>query len=38
MIGPGKYKPVVVNTGGQAFTNTDNENILYYRLYNEQAV
>lgn len=38
MIGPGKYKPVIVNTGGQAFTNTDNENILYYRLYNEQAV
>lgn len=38
MIGPGKYKPVIVNTGGQAFTNTDGENTLYYRLYNEQAV
>lgn len=38
MIGPGKYKPVIVNSAGQAFTNTDGENILYYRLYNEQAV
>lgn len=38
MIGPGKYKPVVINNGGQAFTNTDNENILYYRTYYDQAV
>ena len=28
-----KFKPLVWNKGGQAFTNTDNENVLSYRVY-----
>jgi hypothetical protein len=34
LLGPGKYKPVIANTSGQAFTNTDAENVLRYRMYN----
>lgn len=34
LLGPGKYKPVIVNSSGQAMTNTDNENLLKYRKYN----
>ena len=28
------FKPMIVNTAGQAFTNVDNDNILSYRTYN----
>lgn len=27
------FKPFIYNKGGQAFTNTDNENVLSYRAY-----
>jgi len=33
---PTKFKPLVINRGGQAFTNTDNENVLSYRPYNPE--
>jgi hypothetical protein len=32
-----KWKPVVFNRSGQAMTNTDNENELHYRPYNEES-
>lgn len=35
LLGPGKYKPVIVNASGQAATNTDGENVLKYRAYGE---
>ena len=31
-----KFKPMVVNLSGQAMTNTDDENFLSYRAYNEE--
>lgn len=31
-----KWKPLILNNGGQAFTNTDNENVLSYRPYNDE--
>lgn len=34
--GPVKFKPVILNAGGQAFTNTDDENELWYRLHDEE--
>lgn len=30
-----KFKPLFINNGGQALTNTDGENVLYYRAYND---
>ena len=35
---PCKFKPLLVNTSGQALTNTDNENVLSYRTYNVASV
>jgi len=32
-----KWKPFVFNRAGQAMTNVDNENELYYRPYNEES-
>jgi hypothetical protein len=32
-----KFKPLVVNLSGQAMTNTDDENVLSYRPYNEEV-
>lgn len=32
------FKPLVINQTGQAFTNTDNENVLRYRLYSIEDV
>jgi hypothetical protein len=32
-----KFKPLLVNNGGQAFTNTTDENQLHYRPYNDAA-
>lgn len=31
-----KFKPLFVNTAGQALTGTDNENRLYYRPYSDE--
>lgn len=31
-----KFKPIIINQSGQAMTNTDNENILSIRTYNEE--
>lgn len=33
-----KFKPLLINKGGQAFTNTDDENILSYRTYDPNEV
>lgn len=33
----GDWKPLVINRGGVALTNTDNENILSYLTYNEET-
>ena len=33
-----KFKPLVINKSGQAMTNTDDENVLSYRPYNEAIV
>lgn len=30
------FKPLIRNASGQAFTNTDNENVLSYRTWNEE--
>jgi len=30
------FKPLIYNKAGQAFTNTDNENVLSYRTYNDE--
>ncbi|HOQ61080.1 MAG TPA: hypothetical protein PKZ08_10700 [Vicinamibacterales bacterium] len=35
---PGKFKALLVNATGQAFTNADNENTLYYRTFNDNLV
>ncbi len=32
-VPPFKWKPLLINNGGQAFTNTDNENLLRMRTY-----
>lgn len=37
MLPPFDFKPLVINKSGQAMTNTDNENILSYRTYNEEV-
>lgn len=34
----GKFKVLLVNTTNHNFTNTDNENVLSYRTYNDNAV
>ena len=34
---PSKFKPLVKNAGGVAFTNTNDENQLHYRPYNTEA-
>ena len=36
MLPPFSFKPLVINKSGQAMTNTDNENVLSYRSYNEE--
>ena len=36
LLPPTKFKPLVINKGGQAFTNTDAENLLYFRSYNDE--
>jgi hypothetical protein len=33
----GKFKPLIVNTAGVAMTNTDSENILTYRPFNDEV-
>lgn len=33
---PYKFKPLLVNDAGQALTNTDAENVLSYRIHNEE--
>jgi hypothetical protein len=33
---PFNFKPLVINKSGQAMSNTDSENILSYRPYNEE--
>ena len=38
LMPPGKFKPLVVNKGGYAMTNTDAENVLSYRTFNEDIV
>jgi len=35
---PGKFKPLVVNKSGYAMTNTDAENVLSYRPFDEDIV
>lgn len=37
MLPPFDFKPLVINKSGQAMTNTDSENILSYRTYNEEV-
>ena len=32
------FKPLIINLAGQAFTNTDNENILSYRTFTPESV
>jgi hypothetical protein len=32
------FKPLLWNSGGQAFTNTDNENVLSYRTFTPESV
>lgn len=32
------FKPMIINSAGQAFTNTDNENILRYRTFTPESV
>lgn len=32
------FKPLLINNAGQAFTNTDNENILSYRTFTPESV
>jgi hypothetical protein len=32
-----KFKPLIINRTGQAFSNVDDENILSYRTYNEEV-
>ena len=36
LLPPFNFKPLIINSTGQAFTNTDNENILSYRPYNDE--
>jgi hypothetical protein len=36
LLPAGKFKPLVINKGGQAFTNTDNENVLKLRTFNDE--
>lgn len=39
LVLPGvKFKPLVKNTANQAFTNTNDENVLSYRVYTEDIV
>lgn len=38
LLPPSPFKPLVINSTGQALTNTDNENILSYRPYTEDLV
>jgi len=33
---PTKFKPLAINKGSTAFTNTDNENVLSYRNYDSE--
>lgn len=33
---PSKFKPLLINSGGQAFTNTNDENQLHYRAYSDE--
>lgn len=35
LLPPFKFKPLIVNTAGVAMTNTDNENVLKMRTYEE---
>ena len=37
LLPPFKFKPLLLNSSGQALTNTDNENRLYYRAYNDEV-
>jgi hypothetical protein len=34
---PSKFKPLIVNFGGQAMTNTNDENQLHYRAYSDEV-
>lgn len=36
-VPPFNFKPVVINKSGQAMTNTNSENILSYRTYNDES-
>ncbi len=38
VLPPCKFKPLILNSSGQAMTNTDNENVLSYRTYNVVSV
>lgn len=33
-----KWKPLIINSASTAFTNTDNENVLSYRVYTPELV
>lgn len=37
MLPATKFKPLLINNSGQAMTNTDNENILSYRPYDDEV-
>ncbi len=36
-VPPGLFKPLVQNNGGQAFTNTDSENVLSFAVVDDEA-
>lgn len=37
LLPAGKFKPLFVNTGGQALTNVDSDNVLSYRPYDDEG-
>ena len=37
ILPPVKFKPLLINRGGQAFTNTDDENQLRFGAYNDEV-
>lgn len=37
LMPPCKFKPLIINNGSTAFTNTDDENVLSYRVYSDEV-